>query len=98
MQLRAHLCIHALKIKSIQYIYVARVTNVWYDILLFASFCIAILSLRYILLTSVYSFYVTVLYSLIRWLSGEILNSPDTRKPKTQFCQYYRGYETYPYL
>jgi len=98
MQLRAYLCIHALTIKSIQYIFVVRVANVWYDILLFASFYIAILSLRYILLTSVYYFYVTVLYSLMRWISGEILNSLDTRKPKTPFCQYYRGYQTYPYL
>jgi len=55
-------------------------------------------SLRYILLTRVYYFDVTVLCSLIRWFLGEILNSPDTRKPKTHFCQYYRGYQTYPYL
>jgi len=31
----------------------------------------------------------------MRWFSGEILNSPDTRKSKTHFCQYYRGYQTY---
>jgi len=84
MQLRTYLCIHALTIsKSIQYIFVARVANVWYNILLFASFCIAILSLRYILLTSVYYFYVTV---LMRWLLGEILNSLHNRKNKTHFC------------
>jgi len=94
MQLRAYLCIHALTIKCIQYIFVARVANEWYDILLFASFCTAILSLRYILLTSVYCFDVTALYSLMRWFSGEILNSPDTRKPKTYFCQY----QAYPLL
>jgi len=70
--------------------FVARVANIWYDILLFASFCIAILSLRYILLTR-YCFDVTALYSLMRLFSGEILNSPDTRKPKTHFCQYYRA-------
>jgi len=34
----------------------------------------------------------------MRWFSGEILNSPDTRKPKAHFCQYYRSYQTYPYL
>jgi len=51
-----------------------------------------------ILLTSVYCFDMTVLYSLMRWFLGEILNSLDTRKPKTHFCQYYKGYQTYPYL
>jgi len=37
----------------------------------------------------------TVLYSLVRWFSGEILNSPDTRKPKTHFCQYYHEFGEY---
>jgi len=96
MQLCAYLCIHVLTIKCIRYIFVARVANVWYDILLFALFCTAILSLQYILLTSVYFLDVTALYNLMQWFSGEILNSSDTRKPKTDFCQYYRGYQNYP--
>jgi len=73
--------------------------------LLFASFCTAILSLQYILLTNVYymNFNVTVLYTLMRWFLDEILNSLDTKKPKihllAHFCQYYfKGYQTYPYL
>jgi len=98
MQLRTYLCIYALTIKCILYIFVVRVANVWYDILLFASFCTAILSLQYILLTSIYCFDVTALYSLMRWFLDEILNSLDTRKPITHFCQYHRGYQTYPYL
>jgi len=89
MQLRAYLWIHALAIKCIQYIFVARTANVWYDILLFASFCTAILSLRYILFTSVYYFDMIVLYGLMRWFSGEIFNSPDTKKPKTSVNIYY---------
>ena len=86
-----------LQLSAFSIIFVARVANVWYDILLFASFCTT-LSLRYILLTSVYCFDVTALYSLMQWFSGEILNSPDTIKPKTHFCQYYRGCQTYPCL
>jgi len=51
MHLCAYLCIHVLTINNIQYIFVARVANLWYNLLLFASFCTGILSLRYILHT-----------------------------------------------
>jgi len=87
------LCIHAFTIKYIQYIFIVRVGKrmVQYTYCYLLHFALESFPSNILLLTSVYYFDVTALYSLIQWFSGEILNSlcMGTKKPKAHLCQYF---------